>query len=273
VIEIAVSPAELVAGTVARITLVAYEHDLTVADPGTVQLRLTRDDGTVLHDAPMTGTGATPRTVSIPASSLTQVDRLAARATAVDFVHEWVIPVVGSALFGIAAARMFDQGQLADPSRYPESFLIALRARIREAFTSVTGRRFVRELVTATVDTIDPDHAWLPRRRYRGAASPRGVAGRSLGSDRRRARRRARERRGLGAGDDVPSRTACPAGDVRRRAGYSSERDRPRSPAARGVVHGCTLVEPTRPRTQLLGRARHVQARDTGRRRIVVWVA
>lgn len=161
-IEVAVAPAELVVGTTATIEVVAYEHDLTVSDPGTVQLRLTRDDGTVLYDAPMSGAGAAQRTVNIPASSLTQVDRLTARATAADFVHEWVIPVVGSALFGIAAARLFDQGQLADPVRYPESFLIALRARIREAFTSVTGRRFVRELVTATVDTLEPDRAWLP---------------------------------------------------------------------------------------------------------------
>jgi len=153
VLDVRIAPAELIRGMPATLTVTVTDGSGAVVDPGTVTVTVTRHDGTTLFNGAASGSGANPRTVSLDASDLAQLDRLTVTAEASAFGEaSAVIPVVGAPLFWVSEARDFDQGQLADSTRFPDDVIVALRARIREAFTSVTGRRFVPELVDVTLD-------------------------------------------------------------------------------------------------------------------------
>ncbi len=162
-LDVWITPAELIRGMPGTLTVTVTDGSGAVVDPGTVTVTVTRHDGTVLFQRAASGSGANPRTVSLDASDLSQLDRLTVTAEASAFGEaSAVIPVVGGPLFWVSEARDFDQGQLADPVRFPDDVLIQLRTRIREAFTSVTGRRFVPELVTVTLDGTGTGTLLLP---------------------------------------------------------------------------------------------------------------
>jgi len=184
--DVLVSPAELIRGMPAEIRITAYDGS-AIVDPGTVTVTVTRHDGTTLWSGAASGIGTAPRTVALSEADLGSLDFLSITATSSVFGQVSAhVPVVGAPLFWIAEARRFDQGQLADEVRYPDDLLIAVRARVREAFTSVTGQRFVPELVAVTLDAAGGDTLLLPDvrvTRIRSAAIRNGASWQALSDD------------------------------------------------------------------------------------------
>lgn len=152
ILDVVFAPLEAIRGQPLSLSVTVRDGGGALVDPGPVTIDVRRWDGTLVTSGPMSGTGAAPRTLSLSPSHLPDVDLFTVTVSGASFgTTTQTIPVVGAPLFTLTEARAFDQGQLADPTRYPDELLVALRARIREAFVNITGKRFVPELVEAVV--------------------------------------------------------------------------------------------------------------------------
>ncbi|MBX6388251.1 MAG: hypothetical protein IRZ08_04480 [Frankia sp.] len=160
--DVRITPAELIRGRPASIALI-YEEGGQAVDPGSVSVTITGHDGAEMWSGIAEGTGMSERTITLTAAQLGRLDQLMITTTSATVGEATLkVPVVGAELFGIGEARRFGDGALADPIRYPDEALIELRARIREAFTVITGQRFVPELVTVTLAAYGGQALLLP---------------------------------------------------------------------------------------------------------------
>lgn len=143
-----------------------YSGD-TLADPGTVTVTLTKDDGTaLLTDASTSGTGAAARTRALTATETISLDLLTAvwsgtvSGTAVSITSKY--EVVGDHLFSIAEARAFDRAQLASSGTYSDAAITAARQRITAWFESILGVSCFPRYRKVTLDGDGLDTLLLP---------------------------------------------------------------------------------------------------------------
>lgn len=140
----------------ALLSVTFYDGD-TVADPGTVTVTITRDDGTaLLTGASTSGTGAAARTRTLTGAETASLDLLTAvwsgtvNATAVSITTRY--DVVGDHLFSLAEARAFDGGKLADTDAYLDADIQAARERIATWFEQICGVAFFRRYRRVDLD-------------------------------------------------------------------------------------------------------------------------
>lgn len=131
---------------------VTFYLDGEVADPGVVTVTVTKADGTeIATNAATSGTGATPRTFTIPPQDklnhLTAVWSGTVGGVAAKITTE--AEIVGDFIFGVAQARSFDGSKLSDATKYPTDVLTDARDRITDNLETLTGvswvPRFARE--------------------------------------------------------------------------------------------------------------------------------
>lgn len=147
------TPLHIVQATPATLA-VQYAAAGVAGDPGVVTVTITRRDGTALVTAGATGgTDTDPRTYALSAAQTATLDALTAvwhSATLGDLTTR--AEIVGAPLFTVAQARAFGKGSLADGTKYPESAILAARARILDDFRQVCGVAFVPRAARVELD-------------------------------------------------------------------------------------------------------------------------
>lgn len=123
--------------TPATITQSWYQGD-TIADPGSVTVTVTRDDGTTLTSGSATLTGAGPRSFNLAA--VTQLDKLTATWTSATLgTLTSTIEVVGGFLFSTVQMRK----RLPDTTTYPSADIVDARTWAESEIENYCGVAFV----------------------------------------------------------------------------------------------------------------------------------
>jgi hypothetical protein len=115
-----------------------------IADPGTVTIGITRDDGTVLVPAgtATVGAGAAQRTFALTTAHTSVLDLLTATwTTSLLGVDTSMVEIVGDFLFSIAQARALDP--LGDTARYTTQMITDARTLAETALEDACGVAFV----------------------------------------------------------------------------------------------------------------------------------
>lgn len=152
----------------AQLSATFYTSAGAVADPGTVTVTITGDDGTALVTAGATsGTGEAARTYTLTGDKTASLDILTAvwsgtvAAAAVTITQ--VMEVVGDWLFTIAEARAAHPDLV--EATYPDATIAAARERIAEWFEQICGVSFVRRYRRVTLSGDGTEALMLPNGR------------------------------------------------------------------------------------------------------------
>jgi hypothetical protein len=137
----------------ATISATWYDAGGAVADPGTVTLKVDREDGTnvVAAGAATSGSGAAARTYTLSSANTALLDALVATwhsATLGDLVTQ--VEVAGGFLFSIADARKL--GPLGDSTSYPTADVAAARVLAEQALEDACRVAFVPRHARETHD-------------------------------------------------------------------------------------------------------------------------
>ncbi len=124
----------------------------TPADPGTVTVTVTRDDGTVLTGGTATGTGSGPRSFQLSAATHNNLlDRLTLTWTSGSLgTLTSTVEVVGEFLFALAEARQVRP--LDNTTNYTDAALTAMRTTVEDALEDACGCAFVPRYDSATLN-------------------------------------------------------------------------------------------------------------------------
>lgn len=143
---------------------VTYYSGGVIADPGTVTVGVVLPDGATLEPVPeVVGTGASPRSATIPAGSTAALG--AGRATWTSTTLGSVttdVEIVGDLLFTVAEARAWPNSKVSDAEKYPAAVLERERARITDWFQRICHVAFVPRGKQIELSGQGRCHLWLP---------------------------------------------------------------------------------------------------------------
>lgn len=138
----------ILVNTPATLTATFYDGE-TVVDPGTVTVTITRADGTaVVTDAATSGTGAAPRTYTLPAQ--TQLNNLTATWTGTTRTVVTYHQIVGGFYAELADIRALEG--MSNTSKYPTAALEAARTQAEDRFEWATRVAWVPRYARETLD-------------------------------------------------------------------------------------------------------------------------
>ena len=148
-----------------------WRPDGVIADPGTVTVTITREDGTeIVTDAATVGTGATARAYNLLATHTQSLDTLTAVWTSTEFgTDPTVYEVCGDFLFTIADARLLTA--LSNTSTYPSALLAKGRTAAETALEDACHVAFVPRYFSYRLDGNGKTDLLLPNVRPLTVAS------------------------------------------------------------------------------------------------------